>query len=125
MEDMFRTYVMDQPSKWENYIHLVEFYYNNGYRTSLKMSPFEALYGGKCNTSVSWDNPTDKALVRPTLLKEMEEHMKKIKHNFKAFHDLNKIYAENNIVFRYFKMGEHVFLKVKAKRRSLRLGSCP
>jgi len=51
--------------------------------------------------------------------------MKKIKHNFKAFEDLNKIYAENNIVFRYFKMGEHVFLKVKAKRRSLRLGSCP
>jgi len=89
------------------------------------MSPFEALYGGKCNTSVSWDNPTDKALVRPTLLKEMEEHMKKIKHNFKAFEDLNKIYAENNIVFRYFKMGEHVFLKVKAKRRSLRLGSFP
>jgi hypothetical protein len=23
------------------------------------MSPFEALYGRKCNTPVSWDNPTD------------------------------------------------------------------
>jgi hypothetical protein len=27
--------------------------------------------------------------------------------------------------FRYFKVGEHVFLKVKEKRSSLRLGSCP
>jgi hypothetical protein len=27
--------------------------------------------------------------------------------------------------FRDFKVGEHVFLKVKAKRSSLRLGSCP
>ena len=45
VEDMLRMYVMDQPSKWEDYIHLVEFYYNNGYHASLKMSPFEALYG--------------------------------------------------------------------------------
>jgi hypothetical protein len=28
-------------------------------------------------------------------------------------------------VFKDFKVGEHVFLKVKAKRSSLRLGSCP
>jgi hypothetical protein len=28
-------------------------------------------------------------------------------------------------VFAYFKVGEHVFLKVKVKISSLRLGSCP
>jgi hypothetical protein len=54
IEDIHRMYVMDQPSKWEDYIHLVEFSYNNGYQASLKMSPFEALYGRKCNTLVSW-----------------------------------------------------------------------
>jgi hypothetical protein len=52
IEDMLRMYVMDKPSKWENYLHLVEFAYNNGYQTSLKMSPFESLYGRKCNTPV-------------------------------------------------------------------------
>jgi hypothetical protein len=65
IEDMLRMYVMDQPSKWEDYIHLVEFSYNNGYQASLKMSPFEALYGRKCNTPVSWDNPVDKAIIGP------------------------------------------------------------
>jgi hypothetical protein len=45
IEDMLRMYVMDKPSKWEDYLHLVEFSYNNGYQESLKMSPFEALYG--------------------------------------------------------------------------------
>jgi hypothetical protein len=44
IEDMLRMYVMDKPSKWEDYLHLVEFAYNNGYQASLKMSPFEALY---------------------------------------------------------------------------------
>jgi hypothetical protein len=58
IEDMLRMYVMDKPSKWEDYLHLVEFSYNNGYQASLKMSPFEALYGRKCNMPVSWDNPT-------------------------------------------------------------------
>jgi hypothetical protein len=41
IEDMLRMYVMDKPSKWEEYLHLEE------YQTSLKMSPFEALYGGR------------------------------------------------------------------------------
>jgi hypothetical protein len=30
IEDMLRMYVMDKPSKWEEYLHLVEFSYNNG-----------------------------------------------------------------------------------------------
>jgi transposase InsO family protein len=44
IEDMLRIHVMDKLSKWEEYLHLVEFAYNNGYHASLKMNPFEALY---------------------------------------------------------------------------------
>ena len=40
-------YIMDQPTKWENRMHLVEFSYNNGYHSSLKVSPSEAMYGRK------------------------------------------------------------------------------
>jgi hypothetical protein len=79
IEDTLMMYVMDKPSKWEDYLHLVEFSYNNGYQASLKMSPFEALYGRKCNTPVSWDNPADRAVAGPDLLREMEEKMLKIK----------------------------------------------
>ena len=43
------------------------------------MSPFEALYGNKCNTPVSWDNPIDKIVIGPDFLKEMEEQMARIK----------------------------------------------
>jgi transposase InsO family protein len=47
IEDIIRMYVMEKPSKWEDYLHSVEFSYNNGYQASLKLSPFEALYGRK------------------------------------------------------------------------------
>ena len=30
LEDMLRMYAMEKPSKWEDYLHLVEFSYNNG-----------------------------------------------------------------------------------------------
>jgi hypothetical protein len=63
---------------------LVEFAYKNGYQASLKMSPFEALYGRKCNTPVIWDNPLDCTVVGPYLLWEMEEKMVKIRKNIKA-----------------------------------------
>jgi hypothetical protein len=44
---MLRMYVMDKPSKCEDYLNLVVFSYNNWYQDSLKMSPIEALYGRK------------------------------------------------------------------------------
>ena len=45
LEDMLRMYVMDKPGKWEDYLHLVEFAYNNHFQVSAGMSPFEILYG--------------------------------------------------------------------------------
>jgi hypothetical protein len=66
-------YVMDKPSKWEDYLHLDEFTYNNGYQASLKMSPFEYLYGRKFNTLVRWDNLAERVVLRSELLKDMEE----------------------------------------------------
>ena len=84
IEDILRMYVMDKPSRWEDYLHLVEFAYNNGYHASLKMSPFEALYSKRCNTPVNWDNPADSKVVGPEFLKEMEDQMIKIKQNLKV-----------------------------------------
>jgi hypothetical protein len=87
IEYILRMYVMDKPSIWEYYLHLVEFTYNNGYHASLKMIPFEALYGRKCNIPMRWDNLVDREVVGPDLLKEMEDQMIKIKQNLKTAQD--------------------------------------
>jgi hypothetical protein len=87
IEDMLRMNVMDKPSKSEDYLHLVEFSYKNGYQSSLKMSPFEALYGRKCNNLVSWDQPSDIVVLGPELLKDMEDQMVRIKHNSNVAQD--------------------------------------
>ena len=97
IENMMIMYVMDNLSKQEDYLHLVEFSYNNGYQASLRMIPFEALYGRKCNTPVNWDNPTDRVVLAPEFLKDMEDQMVKIKKNLKASRDRQKLYADKNM----------------------------
>jgi hypothetical protein len=73
IEDMLGMYVMDKPSKWKDYLHLVEFAYNNGYQESLNMSPFQKLYVRKWNTPVIWENQADHTIVGLDLLHEIEE----------------------------------------------------
>jgi hypothetical protein len=54
----------------------------------------------------------------------MEEKIMKIKQNLKAAQDRQKSYVDKNRIHREFKVGDHVFLKVKANRSSLKLGNC-
>jgi hypothetical protein len=44
LEDMLRMYVMDQQKRWEEFLPLVEFAYNNSYQSTIKMTPFKFLY---------------------------------------------------------------------------------
>nr|XP_048321730.1 uncharacterized protein LOC107406968 [Ziziphus jujuba var. spinosa] len=50
LEDMLRACVMDFTGSWDKHLPLVEFAYNNSYHTSIKMAPYEALYGRKCRS---------------------------------------------------------------------------
>ena len=71
LEDMLRMHVRDYPNKWEDYFHLVEFSYNNHYQALAKLSPFEILYGRKCNTPINiiWINLVDRLMLGPEMLK--------------------------------------------------------
>jgi hypothetical protein len=117
-------YVRTKPNKWEDYIHLVEFAYNNGYQTSAKLSPFEVLYDRKCTTPISWDNPADRLMVGPKMLQEMENMVRKVQQNLKEAQDRQKSYADQKRRHLEFQTGDHVYLKVKARKSSLKLGNC-
>jgi hypothetical protein len=58
---------------WESNLSYAEFSYNNSYQASIKMSPFEALYGRKCQTHLMWSNVGEKTLEGPAFIKEVEE----------------------------------------------------
>eukprot|EP00253_Pinus_taeda_P019879 PITA_19879 len=124
VEDMLRAYVMQQPTRWEDYLHLVEFAYNNGYHTSTQMSPFEVMYGRKCRTPTSWGEPEDKLSLGPEMLKEMEDMVKRVRVNLKAAQDRQKNFADRKRRFKEFQVGYHVYIRIQAKRSTLQWGGC-
>ena len=75
---MLRMYVMDKPGKWEDYLHLVEFSYNNNVQVSAGMSPIEILYGRKCNTPIYWRIPVDRLMLGPIFLKDIALVVKQV-----------------------------------------------
>jgi hypothetical protein len=54
-QDMLRACALQHVGSWDKSLPYAEFSYNNSYQASLKMSPFEALYGRKCRTPLYWD----------------------------------------------------------------------
>ena len=103
-------YVMERPTKWEDYVHLVEFAYNNGYQAFSKISPFEILQGRKCTTPVSWDSPVDRLMVGPKMLQDMEKIVQKVQNNLKALHGRQKSYADLKRQHKEFFVEDHVYL---------------
>jgi transposase InsO family protein len=45
LEDMLRACALKHGRSWDKSLPYAEFSYNNSYQASLKMAPFEALYG--------------------------------------------------------------------------------
>nr|GEY21480.1 putative reverse transcriptase domain-containing protein [Tanacetum cinerariifolium] len=61
LEDMLRAYVIDFRKGWVKHLPLVEFSYNNSYHASIKVAPYEALYGWKCRSPVCWAEDQQKS----------------------------------------------------------------
>ena len=48
------------------------------------MSPFEALYGRKCQTPLMWSEVGERSMFGPDMIKEAKEQVAKVKENLKA-----------------------------------------
>lgn len=78
---------MERPRKWEAFMRLVVSSYKKIYQTSIKKSPFEALYARKFHTPLSWIQAKDSLILRPNVLQEMEQMVLQIQQNIKTSKD--------------------------------------
>ncbi|GKF63302.1 putative reverse transcriptase domain-containing protein [Tanacetum coccineum] len=89
-----------------------KFSYNNSYHTSIKVAPFEALYGRKCRSAVCWVEVGDAQLTGPVIIHETTEKIVQIKSRIQAACDLQKSYANIRRKPIVFQVGDKVMLKV-------------
>jgi hypothetical protein len=79
LEDMLHACVLSWKGSWEDHLALVEFAYNNSYQASIKMAPFEALYGRRCVSPLCWETLGERSLVGPDWVQQTSEKVWEIR----------------------------------------------
>jgi hypothetical protein len=120
LEDLLRACVLTYGSDWEKSLSYAEFSYNNSFQASLKMAPFEALYGGKCQTPLIWSKVGERTFFGPATIVEAEENVAKVRENLKIAQSRQKSYADLNQRDVSFEVGEYVYLRVSPLRGTKR-----
>ncbi|KAG8497069.1 hypothetical protein CXB51_008359 [Gossypium anomalum] len=112
LEDMLRCCVLEFQGSWERYLLLVEFTYNNSYQTSLKMAPYEALYGRKCQTPLYWTELKENQIYGVDLIKETEEKLA-LPPELERIHDVFHV----SMLRRYRSDPSHIISPIKIELR--------
>jgi hypothetical protein len=75
---MLRASALNDVQKWDKHLPLAEFSYNNNYQESIKISPFEALYGRPYLTPLSWPKSVERVIFGSDMVTEVEEKVRQI-----------------------------------------------
>jgi hypothetical protein len=116
LEDILRAYALQHGSSWDKSLPYADFSYDNNYQASLKMLPFEALYGRKCRTPLFLDQTRGRQFFGPKLIQEAEEQVRIIRENLRVAQTRQKSYVDNRRRPLEFEEGDHMYLKVSPLR---------
>ena len=86
------------------------------------MAPFEALYGRRCRTPLSWSQVGEHKVFGLDLVTEAEEKVKVIQANLKVAQSRQKSYADKRRDHLQFKVGDFIYLRVSPTRGVQRFG---
>jgi hypothetical protein len=101
---------------------LVEFSYNNIYQESLRMAPFEALYGHCCRTPVNLIEHGERMIFGPDHVTMAEEIVHCIQFNLKVVKARQESYANKRHWSLEFKASDRVYLRVSPMHGVKRFG---
>ncbi|KAK8934166.1 hypothetical protein KSP39_PZI014581 [Platanthera zijinensis] len=113
LEDMLRMCALDFGKRWEDHLYLVEFAYNNSYQASIQMAPFEALYGRKCRTPLSWLETGESKLYNRQEIEDATSLVRTIRERLLIAQDRQAKYFNAKHRNVEFNVGEWVYLKIK------------
>jgi hypothetical protein len=93
-----------------------EFSYNNSYQKSLKMAPFEMLYGRRCRTPLFWSETREWKVFGPDILQEAKKQVRMVREKMRVTQLRQKSYADHRRRRLSFEVGDFVYLKVSPIR---------
>jgi hypothetical protein len=103
---MLRAYILGHQGSWDQNLPWAEFSYKNSYQESLKMAPFEVLYGRRCRTLLNWIEPGEKVIFGLDIIEEAKAIVCRIQDNLKAAKSRQETYANKRCRPMEFKVGD-------------------
>jgi hypothetical protein len=116
LEDMLRVCALQYGRSWDKSLLYAEFSYNNSYQESLKMAPFEMVYGRRCRTPLFWSKAGEQKVFRPDILQEADKQVHIVRENLRVVQSRQKSYADHRRRELSFEVGDFVCLKVSPMR---------
>jgi hypothetical protein len=86
------------------------------YQESLKMAPFEMLYGRRCRTPLFCSEAREQKVFGPDIFQEAEKQVCMVRENLRVAQSRQKSYADHRRRELSFKVGDFVYLKVSPMR---------
>ncbi|GJS12807.1 putative reverse transcriptase domain-containing protein [Tanacetum coccineum] len=106
--NMSTTYHPETDGQSERTIQTLE----DIYHTSIKVAPFEALYGRKCRSPICRSEVGDSQLTGPKMIRETIKKIVQIKNRLMVSQSCQKSYADVRRKPLEFEVGDMVMLKV-------------
>jgi hypothetical protein len=116
LEDMLRACALHYGRSWDKNLSYAKFSYNNSYQESLKMAPFEMLYGRRCRTPLFCSETGEWKIFGPDILQEAKKQVCMVRENLRIAQCRHKSYAGHRRRELSFKVGDFVYLKVSPMR---------
>jgi hypothetical protein len=116
LEDMLRACALHYGRSWDKCLLYAEFSYNNSYQESLKMAPFEMLYGRRCQIPLFWSETAEQKVFEPDILQEAEKQVRMVRGNLRIAQSGQKSYIDHRRRKLIFEVGDYVYLKVSPMR---------
>jgi hypothetical protein len=110
--------VLDFKGSWIRHLPLIEFAYNNSFKATIGMSPYEALYGCKCRSPLYWDEVSERQLLGLELVQVMKEKIALIQKCMLTLQSRQKSYTDKRCRELKFVVGDLVYLKVSPMARA-------
>jgi hypothetical protein len=91
---MLRACALKYGKSWDKSLPYAEFSYNNSDRASIKMVPYEALYGCQCRTALFCSQTGESQVFGPEVLKDAEKQVQMVLESLKVAQTRQKSYAD-------------------------------
>ncbi|GJZ78593.1 ty3-gypsy retrotransposon protein, partial [Tanacetum coccineum] len=117
LEQYLRAMVTDHPTHWVRFLPWAEYCYNTTYHSSIKMTPYQALYGKVPMAVVPYPPGTSKVAAVDDALCERDALLRQLRDNLLAAKNRMEVKANRKRRELEFSIGDKVLVKLQPYRQ--------